>query len=66
MKITKVKKTGKIVQKMGTVDGKYTLCLFPLEVKTRNGNYGTLQVVKTSNLVEDGVDYIMMNADEKV
>lgn len=52
-KITRVKKTGKIVYPIGKADSMHTLCLFPFEFVSKKGGRGVVQPVKNDNLVTD-------------
>lgn len=52
-KITRIKKTGKVVYPVGKADSMHTFCLFPFGFVSKNGSRGVVQPVKNDNLITD-------------
>lgn len=65
MRITRLKKTGQIVHRVGAADRNgYTLCMFPYN-DAKGVLRGNIQSVKNEHLVDEGVDYLDMAVKEK-
>ena len=53
LKVQRIKKTNQIVHVLGKESANHSLVLFPSVHKNRKGNWGSVQVVRNDNLVDD-------------
>ena len=54
--LVRIKKTGQRVIPVGSAGANWTLCLFPFDKVSTNGNLGVIQPVRSENLVDDRQD----------